>query len=69
MKLWHTPSLEELNVNATAYAVGGGSHVDGAYQNTDGSYTRYTYASSSGNNGVPGLHDGPNGPEVDVVAK
>lgn len=53
MKKWNTPSVEELNLNATAYNPAGGNNVDGAYLSKDGKYTYNTFAPSSGNAGTP----------------
>lgn len=53
MKLWNVPSLEELNLRATAYHPDGGSHVDGSYRAYDKSFTENTFAPSSGNAGDP----------------
>ena len=54
-KVWNTPELETLNVNATAYNPNGGEAVDGTYISTDGKYVINTYAPSSGNAGTPGV--------------
>ena len=55
MKKWNNPSLEELNLNATAYNPAGGNRVDGSYKSNDSRYTYDTFASSSGNSGTPAL--------------
>lgn len=52
-KVWNTPELETLNVNATAYNPKAGNKVDGAYVSEDGKYNIPTYAPSSGNAGTP----------------
>ena len=46
MKKWNQPALEELDLNATAYAPEQGSKVDGSYISTDGKYVHYTYCPS-----------------------
>lgn len=51
MKKWNTPSIEELDLNATAYSPAGGNRLDGAYKSTDGKYNIPTYGASSGDNG------------------
>lgn len=56
MKLWQTPSLNELNVNATSYHPENGTRIDGAYTSTDGKYHYDTYGPSSGDAGTPGLN-------------
>lgn len=56
MKHWNTPSLDELNLNATAYNPLGGSSVDGSYISNDGKYKYDTFAPSSGNAGTPDMN-------------
>ena len=48
MKKWNNPSLEELDLNATAYSPAGGSRVDGAYNSNDGKFYYPTYGPSGG---------------------
>lgn len=54
MKIWNEPSMEELNVNATAYSPDGGKFVDGTYKSNDGKYIDNTYGPSGENTGYPG---------------
>lgn len=54
MKIWNQPSLEELDMSATAYAPEKGNKVDGIYVSEDGKYTHYTYCPSGNNtNEIP----------------
>lgn len=53
MKTWNTPSVEEMEVKATAYDPAGGNKEDGVYISYDQKYTQYTYGPSSGNGGTP----------------
>lgn len=46
MKIWNQPMLEELDLNATAYAPSKGTVVDGSYVSTDTQFTEYTYGPS-----------------------
>ena len=46
MKKWNQPALEELELNATAYAPEMGSKVDGSYVSKDGQFTYFTYCPS-----------------------
>ena len=55
MKTWNTPSVEEMEVKATAYDPNGGTKVDGQYVSEDGKYNFYTYGPSSGNSGTPSV--------------
>lgn len=48
MKIWNQPSLEELDLNATAYSPNGGSTEDGMYVSEDGLYHDFTYGPSGG---------------------
>lgn len=46
MKIWNQPSLEELDLSATAYSEKKGSVVDGSYVSGDGKYEIPTYGPS-----------------------
>lgn len=46
MKTWNQPALEELNLNATAYAGNPGVVVDGSYTSSDGNYEIPTFGPS-----------------------
>ena len=54
MKKWNNPSIEELDLNATAYSPAGGNRQDGAYKSNDGKYNYQTYGPSGGeDDGTP----------------
>ena len=57
MKKWNNPSIEELDLNATAYSPAGGTRQDGAYMSNDGHYNYNTYGPSGGeDDGTPAIH-------------
>ena len=66
MKKWNNPSIEELDLNATAYSPAGGSRLDGAYQSNDGKYKYETFGPSSGNEGKPILNG--NDPSIGSIS-
>lgn len=55
MKQWNEPFVEELSMSATAYNPKGGYIADGGYKSLDGTFTKQTFRTSSGNQGKPGL--------------
>lgn len=55
MKLWNVPSLEEMDLKATAYSPAGGNRLDGTYNSYDGKFTHKSFGSSSGDSGTPSL--------------
>ena len=48
MKTWNQPTMEELDLSATAYGNINSPCVDGSYTSTDGKYTKETYGGSCG---------------------
>lgn len=58
MKKWNNPELQELEINATAYAPKGGYTKDGSYTSDDGKYNIPTFGFSTGNSGVPTVEVG-----------
>ena len=62
MKKWNNPSIEELDLNATAYSPAGGNRLDGAYRSNDGKYNYPTYGPSGGDEGE--VHMNGNDPSV-----
>lgn len=55
MKKWNNPSIEELDLNATAYSPAKGSRIDGTYKSYDGEFTHHSYSASTGDSGTPSL--------------
>ena len=55
MKKWNNPSIEELDLNATAYSPAQGNRIDGTYKSYDGAFTHHSYAPSGADNGEPHL--------------